>query len=89
MKKCVLKNFAKFTGKHLCQSLFFHNVAGLSYVSNFTKKETLAAFSCGLCKKISQNTYFKDDLQTTVSESSYVTASNDTCSVKKYILLSQ
>ena len=21
-KKCVLRNFAKFTGKHLCQSLF-------------------------------------------------------------------
>ena len=24
-KKCVLKNLAKFTGKHLCQSLFFNN----------------------------------------------------------------
>ena len=24
------KNFAKFTGKHLCQSLFFNKVAGLS-----------------------------------------------------------
>ena len=29
MKKGVLKNFAKFTGKHLCQSLFFNKVAGL------------------------------------------------------------
>ena len=28
-KKDVLKNFAKFTGKHLCQSLFFNKVAGL------------------------------------------------------------
>ena len=28
-KKGVLKNFAKFTGKHLCQSLFFNKVAGL------------------------------------------------------------
>ena len=28
-KKVVLKNFAKFTGKHLCQSLFFNKVAGL------------------------------------------------------------
>ena len=27
-KKGVLKNFAKFTGKHLCQSLFFNEVAG-------------------------------------------------------------
>ena len=28
-KKDVLRNFAKFTGKHLCQSLFFNKVAGL------------------------------------------------------------
>ena len=29
-KKDVLRNFSKFTGKHLCQSLFFNKVAGLS-----------------------------------------------------------
>ena len=28
-KKFVPRNFAKFTGKHLCQSLFFNKVAGL------------------------------------------------------------
>ena len=28
-KKGVLRNFTKFTGKHLCQSLFFKKVAGL------------------------------------------------------------
>ena len=28
-KKGVLRNFAKFIGKHLCQSLFFYKVAGL------------------------------------------------------------
>ena len=28
-KKGVLRNFAKFTGKHQCQSLFFNKVAGL------------------------------------------------------------
>ena len=27
MKKGVLKNFAKFTGKYLCQGLFFNKVA--------------------------------------------------------------
>ena len=27
-KKGVLRNFAKFTGKRLCQSLFFNGVAG-------------------------------------------------------------
>ena len=29
MKKYVLKNSSKFTGKQLCQSLFFNKVAGL------------------------------------------------------------
>ena len=29
IKKCVLENFVKFTGKHLCQSLFFNKVACL------------------------------------------------------------
>ena len=28
-KKSVFRNFAKFTGKHLCPSLFFNKVAGL------------------------------------------------------------
>ena len=28
VEKIVLKNFAKFTGKHLCHSLFFNKVAG-------------------------------------------------------------
>ena len=30
MKKGVLRNFARFTGKHLRQSLLFNKVAGLS-----------------------------------------------------------
>ena len=29
-KKGVFRNFLKFTGKHLCQSLFFIKVVGLS-----------------------------------------------------------
>ena len=29
MKKGALRNFKKFTGKQLCQSLFFNKVAGL------------------------------------------------------------
>ena len=54
-KKGVLGNFAKFTGKHLCQSLFFNKVAGGA--CNFIKKETLAqVFSCEFCE-ISKNTF--------------------------------
>ena len=30
MKKVLLENFAKFTGKHQCQSLFFNKIAGLA-----------------------------------------------------------
>ena len=51
-KKGVLRSFTKFTGKHLCQSLFFNKVAG------FIKKETLAqVFSCEFYE-ISKNTFF-------------------------------
>ena len=32
-KKGVLRNFAKSTGKHLCQSLFFNKVAGLRFAT--------------------------------------------------------
>ena len=53
--KNVLRNFAKFTEKHLCQSLFFNKVAGAA--CNFIKKETLAqVFSCEFCE-ISKNTF--------------------------------
>ena len=66
-KKDVLRNFAKFTGKHLCQSLFFNKVAGQA--CNFIKKETLAQmFSCEFCE-ISQNTFFIEHLLTAASVS--------------------
>ena len=49
----VPRNFAKFTGKHQCQSF---------------KKETLAqVFSCEFCE-FSKNTFFTEHLRTTASE---------------------
>ena len=55
-KKGVLRNVTKFTGKHLCQSLFFNKVAGLG--CNFIEKETLAQMlSCEVCV-LFKNTYF-------------------------------
>ena len=30
-KKGVLRNFAKLTGKHLCQGLFFNKVEGIFF----------------------------------------------------------
>ena len=58
IRKGVLKNFAKLTGKHLCQSLFFNKV----------KKETLSqVFSCEFCE-ISKNTFFTEHLWATASK---------------------
>ena len=47
-KKEVLGNVAKFTGKHLCQSLFFNKVSGQS--------DSGTMFSCEFCE-ISKNTF--------------------------------
>ena len=53
VRKGALRNFSKFTGKHLCQSLFFNKVADLAWKF---KKETLAQlFSCEFCE-ISKDT---------------------------------
>ena len=72
--KGVLRNFAKFTGKHLCQSLFFSKVAGLrpTKACNFIKKETLAqVFSCEFCET-SKNIFFTEHLWATASVFSLV-----------------
>ena len=48
MKKGVLKNFAKLSGKHLCQCIFF-NVAGLKHFFY----RTLSVVASGFSKKLS------------------------------------
>ena len=61
MKRGVSKRFAKFTGKHLCQSLFF----------NFIKKETLAhVLFCGFCKRCN-NYFLTEQLWTTFSQTNW------------------
>ena len=40
----VFRNFAKFTGKHLCQSLFFDKVAGLSPATLLKKRSGTSVF---------------------------------------------
>ena len=65
LEKGVLRNFVKFKGKHLCQSLFFNKIADL----NFIKKETLEqVFSCEFYK-ISKKTFFYRTLPVTASVS--------------------
>ena len=66
VRKGVLRNFAKFTGKHLCQIPFFNKAAGQAW--NFIKKGTLVqVFSCEFCE-ISDNTFLTEHLWTTASE---------------------
>ena len=56
-KECVLRNFAKFTGKHKCQSFFFNKVA-VPQVCEFVKIENLAqVFSCEFCA-VYKGTFF-------------------------------
>ena len=55
-KKSVLRDFTKFTGKHLCQSLSFNKVAGLSSAT-FLKKRLAQVFSCEFYE-IFKNNFF-------------------------------
>ena len=65
VRKGFLRNFAKVTGKCMCQSLFLNKVAG--WACNFIKKETLAqVFYCEFCK-ISTNTFYGEHLWATAS----------------------
>ena len=51
-KKGVLRNFAKFTGKHPCQRLFFNKLAGLGVLIGILAQ----VFCCEFCK-ISKNAF--------------------------------
>ena len=61
----VLKNFTKFPGKDLCQSLFFNKVVGLRLASLL--KKTLAQVFSYEFFKIFKNTFFTEHLWTTAS----------------------
>ena len=49
LKKGVLRNFVKFTEKHLCQSLFYNKVKGLRPVT-LLKKTLAQVFFCEFCE---------------------------------------
>ena len=49
-KKGVLRNFTKFTGKYLCQRLFFNKVAGLRPATLLKNESLNQLFSCEFCK---------------------------------------
>ena len=57
----VLKNFAIFTGKHLCWSLF-NKVAGWEACNFFEKETPTHVSSCEYCK-VFKNSFFTEHLQ--------------------------
>ena len=58
----VLRNFAKLTGKHLCQGLFFNKVAGLRSAILFKKRLWHRCFPLNFAK-IFKNTFFTEHLR--------------------------
>ena len=50
VRKGVLRNFAKFRGKHLCQSLVFNKVAGLRPATLLKKKLWYRCFPLNFAK---------------------------------------
>ena len=49
-KKCVHRNFAEFTGKPLCQSLFFNKVAGQRAATSLKKRLRHRCFTANFAK---------------------------------------
>ena len=54
---CVLNNFANFTGKHLCWSLFI-----IKFLINFIRDIATLVFSCEIWKNL-KNTFSTEHLQ--------------------------
>ena len=63
-EKGVLRNFTKFTGKHLCQGLFFNKLQAKA--CRFIKKTLAQKFFCEFYE-ISKNTCFTELVWTTAS----------------------
>ena len=59
VRKGVVRDFAKVTGKHLCQSLVFNKVAGLAQVLE-------QVISCDFWE-ISKNTFFTEHIRVIAS----------------------
>ena len=82
-KKGVLKNFAKFTGKHLHQNLFFSKVADLRSAT-LLKKRVCEVFPCEFYE-IFKNIFFYRTLPLTISELRQIIFEKKRCWLEKKI----
>ena len=58
LRKGVLRNFAKFTGKHLCRSLFLIKLPACNFITEVTLAQVFSREFC----KISKNTFLTEHL---------------------------
>ena len=63
MKKGVLENFAKFTGKNLSQSLFFNKVAGLRSAILLKKGDTGTGVFLGILWNFQEHLFYRTRLR--------------------------
>ena len=75
VRKGVLRNFAKFIGRHLCQHFFFNKTAD-PRPATVLKKDSGTVFSCEL-SEISNDTFFTEHLWATSSASNKIKGLND------------
>ena len=68
LKEGVLRNLAKFTGKHLCQSLFFKKFAGLRPTTLLKKRLWHSCFPVNFAKFL-RIPFLREHLRTTASTS--------------------
>ena len=61
IKNGVLKSFAKFTGKHLCWSVFLNKVSGLR-PATLLKEILTQVFSYEFCKIFQKHLFYKTPL---------------------------
>ena len=66
IRKGALRNFAKFTGKHLCQSLFFNKITAPRPATSLKKRLWLKCFPVNFAKFL-RTSLFIEHLRTTAS----------------------
>ena len=67
MRKDVPRNFAKFTGKHLCQGLLFNKVVGLRPAALLKKRLWHWCFPVNFAKRL-RTLFLAEHLWATASE---------------------
>ena len=88
MYKGVLRNFTKFTGKHLYESLFFKKVAGLRHRTLLKKRLWHRCFPVNFVKflRTPLNDYFWKTFRRRSSEIAFIYAVSDAILVFRFII---